>query len=107
MFNIQVIAKHVEGLGTSYITGSGETLKTKCRVHIYETEGNILPKQRNKRKRTDSDYKSSSPICPVTPVNCESKSKSFDSFPSYINNDCDQFLLFSISELEDDSYNTI
>jgi hypothetical protein len=44
---IGVIPKFVEGLYAKYVTGSGQTVQTADRVHIYETEGNVKPCRRN------------------------------------------------------------
>ena len=45
---IQVIPKVVEGWNAKYITGSGQTIATKDRVFIYESEGNVRPFQRGR-----------------------------------------------------------
>ena len=44
---IGVIPKFVEGLHAKYVTGSGQTVQTADRVHIYESEGNVKPCRRN------------------------------------------------------------
>ena len=53
---LQVIPRLIEGWKVKYITGSGQTIATRDRVHIYETEGHIKPfhrgKDRNKQNTT-------------------------------------------------------
>lgn len=45
---LQVIPRLIEGWKVKYITGSGQTVATKDRVHIYETEGHVKPFHRGK-----------------------------------------------------------
>jgi len=49
---IQVIPKFLEGWQVKYVTGSGQTLRTRNRVTIYETEGDIKPYLRGKQQKT-------------------------------------------------------
>lgn len=48
---MDVIPKLVEGPSARYVTGSGQTVATADRVHIYEVEGNIEPMSRGRRRK--------------------------------------------------------
>ena len=52
---MQVIPKLIEGWSTHYITGSGQTIATRDRVHIYETEGNVHPFHRGKKRNSSKE----------------------------------------------------
>ena len=47
---LDLVTRIVEGNDVRYITGSGETVSTRRRVTIYETEGNITPLPRPPRR---------------------------------------------------------
>ena len=54
---LQVIPRLIEGWKVKYITGSGQTMATKDRVHIYETEGHVKPFHRGKERNKPKEAK--------------------------------------------------
>jgi hypothetical protein len=57
---LAVVTKFVEGIGASYVTGSGQTTATTDRVLIYQNEGLVIPNKRNPRKRKPDGNESDS-----------------------------------------------
>lgn len=51
---ILLVPKLIEGWNAKYVTGSGQKKSTADRVHIYETEGKVVPHARGKVRTRES-----------------------------------------------------